>query len=162
AAGYSSELDELRGLRDESRKLIANLQARYAEETKVASLKIRHNNVLGYYIEVTQTHADKIPTGAGATFIHRQTMAGAMRFTTVELNGLETKITSAADKALALELTLFDDLVKEVSARAAEIALAAQAIAVLDVSAALADLAIERRYCRPVVDTSRDFEIKGG
>jgi DNA mismatch repair protein MutS len=89
-------------------------------------------------------------------------MAGAMRFTTVELGELETKITSAADKALALEVALFDDLVKEVLARAGEIAAAARAIAGLDVAAALAELAVERRYCRPVVDDSRDFVVKGG
>ncbi len=162
AAGYSAELDELRTLRDESRKLIAGLQTRYAEQTKVPSLKIRHNNVLGYFIEVTQTHADKIETGAGSRFIHRQTMAGAMRFTTVDLSELESKITSAADKALALELALFDDLVKEVVGRATEIAAAARAIAGLDVAAALAELAVERRYCRPTVDESRDFVVKAG
>ena len=162
ASGYSAELDELRTLRDESRKLIAGLQARYAGETKIPSLKIRHNNVLGYFVEVTQTHADKIETGAGSRFIHRQTMAGAMRFTTVELGELETKITSAADKALALEMALFDDLVKEVLARAGEIATAARAIAGLDVAAALAELAVERRYCRPVVDDGRDFVVKAG
>jgi DNA mismatch repair protein MutS len=162
AAGYTAELDQLRTLRDESRKLIAGLQAGYAAETKVPSLKIRHNNVLGFFIEVTQTHADKIETGAGSRFIHRQTMAGAMRFTTVELSDLESKITSAADRALAVELNLFDDLVKEVLARSNEIARAARAIAALDVAAALADLAVERRYCRPEVDESRDFAVKGG
>jgi DNA mismatch repair protein MutS len=162
AAGYAAELDELRTLRDASRKLIAELQGRYAAEMKIPSLKIRHNNVLGYFIEVTQTHADKITAGAGSRFIHRQTMAGAMRFATVELGELETKITSAADKALALELALFEDLVKEVLARAAEIAGAARAIAALDVAAALAELAVERRYCRPVVDESCDFAITGG
>jgi DNA mismatch repair protein MutS len=162
AAGYTAELDELRTLRDASRKLIAELQGRYAADTKIPSLKIRHNNVLGYFIEVTQTHADKITAGAGSRFIHRQTLAGALRFTTVELGELETKITSAADKALALELVLFEDLVKEVLARAAAIAGAARAIAALDVAAALAELAVERRYCRPVVDQSVDFVISGG
>jgi DNA mismatch repair protein MutS len=162
ATGYSAELDELRTLRDASRKLIAELQGRYAAETKIPSLKIRHNNVLGYFIEVTQTHADKIAAGAAGRFIHRQTMAGAMRFTTVELSELETKITSAADKALALEVALFEDLAKDVLARATEIAGAARAIAALDVAAALAELAVERRYCRPVVDESRDFAIAGG
>jgi DNA mismatch repair protein MutS len=162
AAGYSGDLDELRTLRDESRRLIAGLQAKYGAETKIPSLKIKHNNVLGYFIEVTQVHADKIIPGAGSAFIHRQTMAGAMRFTTVELGELETKITSAADKTLALELALFDELIKEVLARAHEIALAARALAELDVAAALAELAVERRYCRPIVDESRDVVIKAG
>ena len=162
AAGCSAELDELRSLRDESRRLIAGLQAKYSAETKIPSLKIKHNNVLGYFIEVTQVHADKITGGAGSAFIPRQTMAGAMRFTTVELGELETRITSAADRALALELALFDDLTKEVLARAQEIALAARALAELDVAAALAELAVERRYCRPVVDGSRDLAIEAG
>jgi DNA mismatch repair protein MutS len=116
--------------------------------------------VLGYYIEVTPTHADKL-TG-NSTFIHRQTMASAMRFTTVELGELEQAIVSAADKALALETALFADLVKEVTSRADEIARAAAAIAALDVASALADLAVERRYCRPAIDDSLVFEVAGG
>jgi DNA mismatch repair protein MutS len=160
AAGYSERLDELRALRDESRKLIAGLQAKYAADTKAPSLKIRHNNVLGYYIEVTPTHADKLT--ANPAFIHRQTMASGMRFTTVELGELEQNIVSAADKALALETALFADLVKEVTGRADAIARAAASIAALDVAAALADLAVERRYCRPIVDESLAFEIVGG
>jgi DNA mismatch repair protein MutS len=160
AAGYSDKLDELRKLRDDSRQLIAGLQTKYAGETKAPSLKIRHNNVLGYYIEVTPTHADKL-TG-NAAFIHRQTMASGMRFTTVELGELEQAIVSAADKALALETALFADLVKEVTSRAEEIAKAAAAIAALDVAASLADLAVERRYCRPAIDDSLIFDVVGG
>src|SRR5215472_9783445 len=102
AAGYSAELDEWRGLRDESRRMIAALQARYAAESGVAALKIRHNNVIGYYIEVSANHAGKL----GPAFIHRQTMAGVQRYTTAELADLETKIASAAERALALELRL--------------------------------------------------------
>ena len=117
AAGYALQLDDLVTLRDESRRLIAAMQARYADLAGVSGLKIRHNNVLGYYIEVTPTHADKLMTGKAAeTFIHRQTLASAVRFTTVELNELERKIAEAADKALAVELTLFDELVTDVTA----------------------------------------------
>src|SRR6185437_5082088 len=133
ALGYSAELDELRLLRDESRRMVANLQARYAAETGVPSLKIRHNNVLGYYIEVTPAHAEKLRQG----FIHRQSMANAMRFSTVELGELESKIASAADRAVALELKFFEDLVGETMARGTEIARAATALARLDVAAAL-------------------------
>ena len=114
AAGYSDQLDEWRRLRDESRRMIAALQARYAGETAIAALKIRHNNVIGYYIEVSANHAGKL----GPEFIHRQTMAGAQRYTTTELADLETKIASAAERALALELRLYDDLVAEVMAQA--------------------------------------------
>jgi len=162
AAGYAPALDEQRALRDDSRRLIADLQTRYAGRTGVASLKIRHNNVLGYYIEVTPTHADKIPAGAGAEFIHRQTLASAVRFTTVELGELESRIVRAADRALALELELFDDLVREVEMRSADIARAARALSEIDVAQGLARLAVERRYARPTVDASRIFAISGG
>ncbi|MGH6934338.1 MAG: DNA mismatch repair protein MutS, partial [Dongiaceae bacterium] len=161
AAGYLAELDELRALRDHSRRLIVELEARYRAETGIPSLKIRHNNVLGYYVETTAVHADKLHARAGQ-FIHRQTMASAMRFTTVELGELEQRIATAADKALAIELALFDDLVKEVVARAEPVAAAAAALALIDVTAALAQLAAEARYCRPVVDGSTAFEISQG
>jgi DNA mismatch repair protein MutS len=113
AEGYSDELDEWRRLRDESRRMIAALQARYAAETAIGALKIRHNNVIGYYIEVSANHAPKL----GPEFIHRQTMAGAQRYTTTELADLESKIASAAERALALELALWEDLVGEVMTR---------------------------------------------
>lgn len=162
APGYAPELDELKTLRDESRRLIAGLQRDYAVKTGVQSLKIKHNNVLGYFIEVTPTHADKVPTGEGADFIHRQTLASAVRFATVELGALERKIASAAEKALALELALFADLVREVCERAEPLARTARALAVLDVTAALAEAAVEGRWCRPKVDGSATFAIAGG
>jgi DNA mismatch repair protein MutS len=162
AAGYAPELDELKALRDDSRRLVAGLQSRYAEETGIASLKIRHNNVLGYYVEVTPTHADKVPSGELGPFIHRQTLASARRFTTVELSDLEQKISTAAERALAVELRIFEDLVGEVTARAEEIALAAGALAELDLSAALAERARQGRWCRPRVEDSNAFDIVGG
>jgi DNA mismatch repair protein MutS len=162
AAGYHRPLDEERILRDESRRFVAALEARYRSETGVASLKIRHNNVLGYYIEVTATHADKLPTRASGKFIHRQTMASAMRFTTTELAELEEKIARAADKALALELAVFDELTRTVLASAETLAGAARAFARLDVASSLAALAVECRYVRPLVDASLAFEIAGG
>src|SRR6516225_5659845 len=158
AAGYSAELDEWRGLRDESRRMIAALQARYAEETAVAALKIRHNNVIGYYIEVAANHAGKL----GPEFIHRQTMAGAQRYTTTELADLETKIASAAERALALELRLYEDLVGEIMACRGEIAATAAALATLDLAAALAELAAEAGWVRPAVEDGTAFEISGG
>ncbi len=162
APGYAPELDELRGLRDESRRLVANLQSRYVSETGISSLKIRHNNVLGYYVEVTPTQAEKLPNGPEDPFVHRQTLASAVRYTTVELADLEQKISSAADKALAVELKLFDDLVGEVTGRAEEAARAARAMAELDVAAALAELAAAERWQRPLVDGSTAFEVVGG
>jgi DNA mismatch repair protein MutS len=163
AAAYSAELDQWRELRDESRRTIAALQARYAEATGVASLRIRHNNVIGYYIEVSAANAEKLGHGKpGSEFIHRQTMAGALRFTTVELSELESKIASAAERALALELRLFDDLVGDAMARRREIAETAAALAAIDVAAALAERAVEDNWVQPEIDDGVGFEISGG
>ena len=158
AHGYSAALDEFVSLRDESRRLIANLQARYRQETGVDSLKVKHNNVLGYFVDVTERNAAKLGEG----FIHRQSLASAVRFTTVELGELEGKINSAAQKALDLEAQLFEQLLGETIARAEEIARLARAAARLDVASALAQLAVERRYCRPVVDAGQAFDIRAG
>lgn len=161
--GYSSELDRLRGLRDESRRLIAALQMRYAEEFGVPSLKIKHNNVLGFFVEATPAQADKLQSGqARAVFMHRQSLAGAMRFGTVELSNLERDISEAADKALAIELALFSDLTKDVLAQADAIGGVAEACAAIDVASALADLAREQRWVRPEVDEGRAFFIEAG
>ena len=161
---YNKELDELRTLRDQSRRFIAELQGRYAEETGVKALKIRHNNILGYYIEVTALQAPALTETdeAKSRFIHRQTMANAMRFTTTELADLESRIANAADRALTIELELFDKLVEEIADQADFIRQAAMALAVLDVSASNAYLAEEQGYCRPIVDESLDFEIVAG
>lgn len=162
-AGYHEALDEARGLRDESRKVIAQLQARYADDTGVRALKIRHNNVLGYFVEVTAQHGDRLMAAPlNATFIHRQTLAGQVRFTTTELGGLEAKIASAADRALGIELEVFDRLCGEVIAAGAAIKAAAEALAALDVASALAALAVERSYIRPEIDRSLEFVIEGG
>jgi DNA mismatch repair protein MutS len=162
-AGYDGSLDETRALRDESRRVVAALQARYAEETGVRALKVRHNNVLGYFVEVTAQHGEKLlAPPLNATFIHRQTLAGQVRFTTTELAALEAKIASAADRALSMELEIFDRLAGQVTQAAEPIKLAAAALSVLDVSAALAHLAVERDYVRPEVDRSLDFVIEGG
>jgi len=161
--GYDASLDETRGLRDESRRVVAALQSRYAEETGVRGLKIRHNNVLGYFVEVTAQHGDKLLAAPlNATFIHRQTLAGQVRFTTTVLGALEAKIASAADRALGLELDIFERLVAGVIAQSAPIKECAEALGSLDVASALAHLATERDYARPQVDDSHDFVIAGG
>src|SRR3954471_12897227 len=161
--GYDATLDETRALRDESRRVVAALQARYADETGVRALKVRHNNVLGYFIEVTAQHGEKLLAAPlNAAFIHRQTLAGQVRFTTTELAALEAKIASAADRAISMELEIFERTAAQVTASAEPIKRAAQALAVLDVSAALGHLAVERDYVRPEVDASLDFMIEGG
>jgi DNA mismatch repair protein MutS len=161
--GFSTDLDEHRRLRDDARKVIAGLQATYAEQTGVKSLKIRHNNVLGYFIEVTQQNAS-ILTGAPhiETFVHRQTMANAMRFTTSKLADLQSRISMAGEQAIALEQEIFDQLIAAINEMAELITALADAIATLDVAAGLAELASEQRYTRPKIDTSRAFVIKDG
>jgi DNA mismatch repair protein MutS len=162
-SGYQAALDEARALRDESRRVIAALQVRYAETTGVKTLKIRHNNVLGYFVDVTAQHGEKLLTAPlNGTFIHRQTLAGQVRFTTTELGELEAKIANAADRALALELEVFDVLAARVTAASATIKQAAEALAAVDAMTALAALAVERNYVRPVVDGSLTFLIEGG
>lgn len=163
ARGASAELDETRSLRDDARKLIAGLQAKYAEETGIAALKIRHNNVLGYYIEVPPRHGEKLtqPPFSG-TYIHRQTMANAMRFTTPELASLASRIAEAAGRAVEIELALFEDLVAAALAEAKVLSRVAEALAALDVAAALAELAAECRHVRPLVDASLAFRVVAG
>jgi DNA mismatch repair protein MutS len=162
-AGYETALDEARALRDESRRVIAALQVRYAETTGIRSLKIRHNNVLGYFVDVSAQHGDKLLSAPlNASFIHRQTTAGQVRFSTIELGELEAKIANAADRALALELEIFDRLAATVTAASAAIKAAANALATIDVVTALAALAVERNYVRPDVDASLAFAIAGG
>ena len=161
--GYAAALDESRALRDESRRVVAELQSRYADDVGVRTLKIRHNNVLGYFVEVTAQHGEKL-LGAplNATFIHRQTLAGQVRFTTIELGELEAKIANAADRALGMELETFERLSASVIAASADIKAAGEALALLDVASALAELAVERRYVRPEIDRSLDFVVEGG
>jgi len=162
--GYDAELDEARALATESRRVIAGMERDLIEETGIRSLKIRHNNVLGYYIEVTANHQEMMQgtDAAKARFIHRQTMANAMRFTTTELAGLETKIANAADRALTIEAGVFEQLLAETVSHAEPIRAGADALAVLDVTAAFAALAEAEDYARPVVDGSLTFRIEGG
>ena len=161
ARGYAPHLDELVMLRDDSRQLIAGLQKKYADLSGVSGLRIKHNQVIGYYIEVTPTHADSL-LAEKDIFIHRQSLAGSIRFTTIELSELERKITEAADRSLVIEMQLFAELVSEVMGQLESLHAAAKGAAVLDVTAGLAELAIEQDYCCPIVDDSLLFTIRGG
>ena len=161
--GYEPALDESRNLRDASRLVVAAMQARYADDTGVKGLKIRHNNVLGYFVEVTAQHGDKLMSPPlNATFIHRQTLAGQVRFTTAELGEIEAKIANAGDRALGLELEIFDRLCALAVAASEDLRAAAHAFAVLDVATALAKRAVDDNYVRPEVDGSLCFAIEGG
>ncbi|HEY3891830.1 MAG TPA: DNA mismatch repair protein MutS [Bradyrhizobium sp.] len=161
--GYDSALDETRNLRDASRLVVAAMQARYAEMTSVKGLKIRHNNVLGYFVEVTAQHGDRLMAAPlNANFIHRQTLAGQVRFTTAELGEIEARIANAGDRALGLELEIFERLCAMVTDASEELRAAAHGFALLDVATALAKLAIDEHYARPEVDSSLGFAIEGG
>jgi DNA mismatch repair protein MutS len=161
--GFEAALDETRSLRDASRLVVASMQARYADLTSVKGLKIRHNNVLGYFVEVTAQHGDKLMAAPlNATFIHRQTLAGQVRFTTSELGEIEAKIANAGERALNLELEIFDRLSARVLAAGEDLRAAAHAFALLDVGAALAKLAVDDNYVRPDVNATLTFAIEGG
>ncbi|UWQ28766.1 DNA mismatch repair protein MutS [Leisingera sp. M523] len=163
ATGYDPELDEARTLRDEGRSVIASMQQQYAQHTGVTSLKIKHNNVLGYFIETTATHADKMMSPPlNETYIHRQTTANQVRFTTVELSEIETRILNAGNLALEIEKRLYAGLSGAILETAARLNTAARGLAELDLLAGLADLARGENWTRPKVDGSRAFHVEGG
>ncbi|MEX3017291.1 DNA mismatch repair protein MutS [Gymnodinialimonas hymeniacidonis] len=162
APGYHAELDEARTLRDEGRGVIAGMQTEYAKATGVQSLKIKHNNVLGYFIETTATHAEKmLNPPLSERFIHRQTTANAVRFTTVELSDLETKILNAGNRALEIERTLFASLRDAILDQQDKIGDAARGLAELDLASALARRAREGDWVQPEMSEDRSFEIEG-
>jgi DNA mismatch repair protein MutS len=161
--GYSAELDETRALRDGTRQVIAGLQAKYADETGIRSLKLRHNNVLGYFVEVTAQNAPTLQSSpVGSAFFHRQTIANAMRFSTAELADLGQRIAAAGERAIAIEKDIFDRLVAETLSIRDRIAAIAAAAAELDVASSLAELAARRNFSRPIIDGSRAFVIEEG
>ncbi|KMS52708.1 DNA mismatch repair protein MutS [Novosphingobium barchaimii LL02] len=161
ASGYDASLDELRVMSGNARRAIAALEAKYREETGVASLKIKHNNVLGYFIEVAQRHADKLME-PDSGFSHRQTMAGAMRFNAVALHEEAARITEAGGHALAAEEGHFETLVAEAVAARQTIARTAAALARIDVAAGQAERAAEGGWSRPQVVEGISLDIEGG
>ncbi len=162
-AGHHKELDETMALRDDARQVMAALETAYIEQTGVKTLRIRHNNILGYFIEVTQLNAKPLTSPPlSDTFRHRQTMANAMRFTTLELVETEGRIASAGERALAIEQELFTALASAVADASAILNAIAASLAELDHTAALAELAVNDNYVRPVIDTTTAFDIRGG
>ena len=163
APGYDTDLDETRQLRDEGRGVIGRMQAEFISQTGIQSLKIKHNNVLGYFIETTSTHAQKmLSPPLSETFIHRQTTANQVRFTTVDLSEIETKILNAGNRALEIEKALFQSLKQAILTRSDAVIAAAAALAEIDLTAALAQLARSEDWVRPHIDDSRDFLIDSG
>jgi DNA mismatch repair protein MutS len=163
AAGYDAELDEARKLRDEGRSVIAGMQADFIAQTGITSLKIKHNNVLGYFIETTATHAEKmLAPPLNDSFIHRQTTANQVRFTTVELSEIETRILNAGGHALEIEKRLYSSLKDAILVQAGPLGALARALAEVDLATALAHLARTENWVRPKLDDSRAFAITGG
>ena len=161
--GFIAGLDEARALRDESRRVVASLQQAYCEQTETRTLRIKHNNFLGWFLEVPQAQGERLLREPfNTTFMHRQTMQGAMRFSTMELGELEARIASAADRALAFELDAFERLRTLAAGYSDSLKAGCAALATLDVECALAELAALRDWTRPHVDSSLAFEIESG
>jgi DNA mismatch repair protein MutS len=163
APGAHERLDQARTLRDDARRVIVELEGRLKDETGISSLKVRHNGVLGYHIEITSANAEKLKTTeAGRAFIHRQTTAQAQRHTNAALSELASKIADAAGEALGIELQIFDELVIEVKAASGALGEVAGVVARLDVLAGLAELAVEADFVRPMIVPGLAFKISRG
>jgi DNA mismatch repair protein MutS len=163
APGFNDDLDNARKLRDEGRSVIAEMQSKYSEQTGISSLKIKHNNVLGYFIETTATHAERmLSPPLSETFIHRQTTANQVRFATVELSEMETKIHNAAATALNIEKAVFASLTRAILEISARISDASKGLATIDLTFGLARLAQTEQWCRPKMDDGKTFSIQGG
>ncbi len=163
APGFSADLDDACALRDQGREVIAKLQSAYVSRTSINALKIKYNNVLGYFIETPSSHADKmLAAPMSELFIHRQTTANAVRFTTVELSELETRILNAGGRALEIEKQIFSDLRAAVLEIAGRVGIAARALARTDLTYALADLALTENWCRPALRGDQAFRVVGG
>ncbi len=158
-AGFNHKLDQLNELKDNSQQRLQDLRQQYIKETGINSLKISYNNVLGYFIDITPQHANKMKD---ELFIHRQTLANSVRYTSSELRSLESELLNLADNILKLELNIYSQLVEEVLAKSDELAILAHSIAVIDVASNFANLAKEHNYCRPIIDDSLEFNISGG
>lgn len=156
--GYNATLDTLRQAEQQSRQQIVGLQTQYIQETGVTTLKVRHNAIVGYYVEIPSSQSAKM----GPRFIHRQTLANATRYSTTELYDLEKHVMASTQEALTLELQLFDQLLDAILVEASVIDAYAHASAGIDVTASLAELATMQGYTRPLVDESLQFHIVGG
>jgi DNA mismatch repair protein MutS len=161
AEGYDAALDALRVAGRDGRAAIAQMEARYRASTGIASLKIRHNGVLGYFVEVPAKNGDALMV-AGSGFTHRQTMAGAVRFNSPELHEEALRITQASGHALAAEAAHLEELIGIVMDRRDAIAASADALARIDVSAALAERAAEGGWCLPEFTDGAELHIEGG
>jgi DNA mismatch repair protein MutS len=156
--GYSTELDELRGISQSVKQIIVTLEARERARSGIATLRIRYNNVFGYFIEVSKANASRVP----ADYERRQTLANAERYTTPELKSWEAKVLGAEDRIAPLETEIFTQLCSKIAAETRRIQATARALAALDALAALAETAVRRRYVRPIMHDGDEIEIVQG
>ena len=157
--GYNVKLDQLNDLKRNSKQMLQALKQKYIDLTGINSLKISHNNVLGYFIDITPQHNSKIKD---ELFIHRQTLANSIRYTTLELKELEKELAHLSSNIISIEIELYNKLVSDILDKSQEISLFSRSIAVIDVATSLASLAIQNNYCRPVIDNSERFSITDG
>ena len=158
AKGYNDEVDELRAIRENSKGVLAQMEARLRQETGIPKLKIGFNHVFGYFIEVSNSYKNMVPE----SYIRKQTLTGGERYITQELKELENKILGAHERLIALERRLFDELLEGISRELDRIQCTANAVAQLDVLVSLAQVAADNNYCRPVVDDSDELKIVEG
>ncbi len=159
---YNPALDDICAKRDNGRRIISEMELRYRHDTGIDNLKIKHNNILGYHVEVTSKHSSVLQNKFSDVFIHRQTMVNAVRFMTVELSDLAREIADASNAVISMELEIYDDILKKIAKQGTQIELTALSFAALDVALGLSHLARQYDYCRPELDCSLDFEITGG
>jgi len=155
---YSKELKELRNIAFSGKEVLDQMLVRESEATGITSLKIASNNVFGYYIEVRNTHKDKVPEH----WIRKQTLVSAERYITEELKEYESKILGAEEKIMALEIQIFNDLVQWMGGFIKEVQNNSFLIAKLDCLSGFTQLSIENDYCKPIIDDSHDLDIKDG
>lgn len=157
--GYSHRLDQLNDLKNNSQQRLQELRQKYIKETGISSLKISYNNLLGYFIDITPQHVSKIKD---EVFIHRQTLANSVRYTSIELRALESELVNLSENILQLELSLYTKLVEEVLSKVDMLGLLAHSLSIIDVSCNFAFLAIENNYSRPILDNSLEFNVIEG
>ncbi len=161
--GYSVELDKIKSLRDKSRTHILNLELSERKKTNLPALKIKYNNAIGYFFEVTQLQKEKLLKSQNSErFIPRQSLKGAARFMTDELSELSESITSSVNKAIELEINIYEELKNMINLNSKELSEISYAIACLDVSSSLAEVSIINNFIRPTITNGKNLEIKGG
>lgn len=154
--GFCKELDELRAVRDNSESLIKNLQSHYVTETGIQTLKIKKNNLIGWFVEIPLSQKLKISDD----FIWKQTISNSVRYTTLELDELQQRLTSSDEKISIMESELFKNLSEKIASLSPHIIMASKALAVIDVSSSLADIAVKRKYSKPDILDDQSFDVK--